>query len=182
MAKKKPAKKPALKPDKPRRKRSGGRPKKGERIIGPAELEEINRQWLRRVPLRTIADGLGVAKQTIHEHINRHLKPRWEKELRADLARDMAECEQIAAAAWASFASTGEVKDLELAKWCLEHKAKIAGHFSSTVIRHEGETEVRVAGMSPAEFGAETLLMIKTRAKEARDYEERTRRLGLEGD
>ena len=181
MAKKKAAKKSALKSAK-QAPRKPGKPKRSERVVGPTELQTINRLWLRKTPLEKIAAVIGVHHSTISHHIKMHLRPRWEKELRADLAEDMAKCAEIEAAAWASFESTKNVRDLDAVRWCLEHRAKIAGHFASSTIRHEGETEVRVAGMSPAEFGAQTLLMIKTRAKEARDYEERVRRLGLEGD
>jgi predicted transcriptional regulator len=174
MAKKKAKKKgkiPPRKSPKKARKRKAGRPKKDEKIIGPAELELINRLWLRMVPMPKIAAQLGVDRTTVRHHIDKHLRPRWENELRSDLARDMAKAAQLEQAAWDAFEVSGETRDLEMAKWALEHRAKIAGHFAETRIQRSSELEVRVAGLTPAKFGAETMQLIAARIKDQAEDE-----------
>ena len=61
---------------------------------------------------------------------------------------------------------TGEACWLDIVRWSIEHRAKIAGLYAPERHRVEHSGEIRVAGQSPEEFDAETIRLLMERIKE----------------
>ena len=67
---------------------------------------------------------------------------------------------------------------LDLVKWCIDIRCRLAGHFAAVKHRVQIE-EYRVAGQSPAEGMESMLLRIVTKVQERREYEERLQSAGV---
>lgn len=152
-------------------KRKPGRPKTRERLIGPAEREQISALYLRHCPVTAIAEKLGVSERTVRHHLETHIVPVWKAEMAAQLHIDLAKTAEIERAGWKRYEETGDPADLTLVKWSIEHRARIHGHSAPTKVNMQQQSEIRVAGMNPAEFNAETLTLILQKMEERRRYQ-----------
>jgi len=66
---------------------------------------------------------------------------------------------------------TGEVAWLQVVQWCIEHRARVHGHYAPT--RHQVDLggELRVAGMSPDQVDQEMLKRLLVKIEERRRYQ-----------
>jgi predicted transcriptional regulator len=87
----------------PKPRRKPGRPKRSERPIGPAELEEIANRVLQNQPVSQIARAMGVAESTIRYHVENAIKPRWEHDISCSLTHQRAKVDRLEALAWERF-------------------------------------------------------------------------------
>lgn len=152
-------------------KRGRGRPKKGESPTTPEVVETIAEMSLQCYTRQEIANKVGLAKSTVTSIINNKLRPIWREHLWDHLNEDILKVEQIERAAHKRFRKTKDPADLAMAKWAIEHRAKIAGHFAPTKLDVKQHAEIRVAGKSPSEFDEETIQMILRGIQERRQYQ-----------
>lgn len=122
----------------PKARRKRGNPKKNERPITPAVLEQIGILWMRQVPQSVIAERFGVDEKTIRYHLDRSIIPQWEHTMRSRLKEDMARVAHIERVAWERFESAepGETRE-HVEKALLEggHKPRIVKQVVSKVTR-----------------------------------------------
>ncbi len=151
--------------------RQPGRPKKGETATTPAVIETISEMHLQCYTRREIAKKVGLHHSTVTSVIKTKLQPVYREHLWDHLQEDILKVAEIERAAHKRYRKTKDPADLAMAKWAIEHRAKIAGHFAPTRMDIKQHAEIRVAGKSPAEFDAETIQMILRGIEERRQYQ-----------
>jgi AraC-like DNA-binding protein len=155
--------------------RKPGRPKTLERPIGPAEQDRIASLYLRHYPLTAIAEELGVSEHTVRHHLQKHVRPAWREQMAADLGADLAKTREIERAAWERHRETSDPADLAMAKWAVEHRAKVFGHYAAAKMSVQQGPAIRVCGQSPDQFDQETLTLLLERIQERRAYQQSLR-------
>jgi DNA-binding transcriptional ArsR family regulator len=201
---------PKKRPSKPKTpaKRRPGKPKKSERVVSPAVLEEIGDLFLEGVPISQIAKRFEVDPSTIRHHLDTSIRPVWQESMRATLADDLAKVGHIERIAWERFhasqqpetrrqikralveegadpqivekvvtkiTKTGEVAWIHVLQWCIEHRARVHGHYAPTRHHVDMGGELRVAGMAPDEVDKEMLKRLMEKIAERRKYQEALR-------
>ena len=131
--------------------RPPGRPK--VRVVGPRQLQMIERMYLEGNSTYVIGEKLGVTHDTIQHHIDLHLRPRWEAQFKKTEEQHRAEIQVIKQEAWARY-HRSKKEGLADVKWALEQEAKLGGLYAPE--KHEvGEPgEFRAAGQTPEEAAA----------------------------
>jgi len=165
-------KKPAKKTDLETAKRKQGRPKKDESPVTPGVLHSIGEMWLKRNTYQQIADAVGLHKSTVKHHLDKTIKPLWKDSMIDTLSEDLERVKLLEMMAYCKNALSENMDDLGYAKWAIENRAKVAGHYAPTKMMWDGDAEIRVAGLSPVAFDEATLLLILEKIKERREYQE----------
>lgn len=152
-------------------KRGRGRPKKGESPLTPQVVDKIAQMYSRCRPEREIAKEVGVAHGTVHVCIEQRIKPVWRQKMQEHLGEDLVKVQEMEKAAWDKYEVSKDPADLAMARWAIEHRAKIAGHFAPTKLDMKQHAQVRIAGKSPDEFDRETIEIILQGIVERRQYQ-----------
>ena len=143
--------------DKGKSKRKGGRPKKGQSPWTPEVAQRVGEMFLKGASYGEIAAQTGMDKHTVWDRVQSGIQPELRKSEHCNLEADLKETKKLATAAWEAFRKGKDLKDLDLARWAIEHRAKIFGHYAPTKQKIETQDEVRIAGMSAADLDAEIL-------------------------
>lgn len=143
-----------------------GRPPKGKSKVTPAVFEKIYDYHLLAMTVREIAKELGLGKSTVADTIKKRVGPVIKERLKETLEDDLAKTQSIERAGRKRYAETGDPDDLAMAKWAIEHRAKVAGHYSAPGASGVGVSDFRVAGKTAAEFDEETVAILFARIKE----------------
>ena len=151
--------------------RRQGRPKKGQSPLTPEVIDKIAQMYSRCRPEREIAREIGVDSSTVHACIVQQIRPIWREHMLEYLGEDLIKVREIETTAWEKYRASKDPADLTMAKWAIEHRAKVAGHFAPTKLDIKQHAQVRVAGKSPAEFDQETIEIILKGIIERRQYQ-----------
>ncbi len=139
------------------KRRGRGRPKKGESPKTPEVAQKIGELFLKGATFGQIASEVGLDKAGVWHHVHDEVQPELRKSEHCDLEADLKETKKLATTAWKAFGASKDLDDLALAKWAIEHRAKIFGHYAPTKQKIETQDEIRIAGMSAADLDAEIL-------------------------
>ena len=139
------------------KRRGRGRPKKGESPKTPEVAQKIGEMFLKGATFGEIAKEVGLNKSVVWRHVQDEVQPELRKSEHCNLEADLKETKKLATTAWSVFKKSGNVKDLDLAHWAIEHRAKIFGHYAPTTQKIKLPDEVRIAGKTPAELDDEIL-------------------------
>jgi hypothetical protein len=77
-----------------------GRPKRSDRVIGPAELVVIARMYLSNTPIAKIAESFGVHHSAIHHHLDHTLRPLWNLSVMHAVEVELAKIDELERIAW----------------------------------------------------------------------------------
>lgn len=151
--------------EKEKAKRKGGRPKKGQTPWTPEVALRVGEMFLKGSTYGQMAAATGMDKHTIWDHVREDIQPELRKSAHNNLEDDLRRTRDLEQFALECYALSGDPKKgerrdpklLELARWAIEHRAKIFAHYPPTRHRVETKDEVRIAGMSPAELDEEVM-------------------------
>jgi hypothetical protein len=166
----------AGKPPKAPTKRKGGsnRPavRPAVRIIGAKQLREIERMLLDGLSTYAIAERLGVARETIDGHVERHIRPWWRQQAARSSDQLKAEVQRVKEENWKRYRKS-PIVGLADVRWAVEQEAKLGGFYAAEKHEVSGAGEFRAAGQSPQEAAAAFLrklvgmaVVLKTEARD----------------
>lgn len=158
--------------------RPDGRPK--IRIIGPKQLEIIERMYLEGHATYVIAQKFGVCRETIDEHIERHIRPRWKAQLEKTEDQHRAEVQAVKTENWKRYRNAKK-EGLADVRWALEQEAKLAGYYAPEKHELAGPGEFRAAGQTPEEAAAVVLSKLVELAMKLKAREEAEGGVAIEG-
>ncbi len=101
---------------KPRRK--PGRPKASEKPVTPEVLETIAAMYSRGDSLRTIADAVAIAFQTVAYHLKTTIQPLWREGMVVEAHVEMARVAELERTAWRKFESCEPITREQLRHEC----------------------------------------------------------------
>jgi predicted transcriptional regulator len=125
----------------------------------------------------TLADDLakvGHIERIAWERFHVSQQPETRRQVKKALVDEGAD-PQVVEKVITKITKTGEVAWLQVAQWCIEHRAKVHGHYAPT--RHQVDMggELRVAGMSPDQVDKEMIKRLFEKIEERRTYQKALR-------
>ena len=122
--------------------RARGRPKRSERVIGPAELDQIREMWVRGETQTAIGTALDVDRSVVARHLDRNIIPVIRQSQAIDTRKQLARVEYLYRVAWELFAQSQSpekrISEEELIARATEHgeeTAQLAKRITSKMYR-----------------------------------------------
>jgi hypothetical protein len=97
----------------PPEKRKAGRPKRKEQPVTPEKIEQIGELWATGHTREEIGTVIGISRQAVDYHIQRTIKPLWEKSVLVSMGEALAEIDALKRVAWRQFRSDGAAETRE---------------------------------------------------------------------
>ena len=121
--------------------------------------------FLKGATYGEMATATGMDKHTVWDHVRDHVQPRLANSEHCNLEDDLRRTKDLEEAALEAFTLSckpefkgpRDTRLLELAKWAIEHRAKIFGHYAPTKVKDVTQDDVRIAGKSPSELDEEVV-------------------------
>lgn len=104
--------------------RKQGKPHKGQKPIGPLELEIIRSGFLRRRPYAWIAKELGVSHTTVANYVKSKILPEFQERADETLSEELARIELVEREAWAGFDRSKQMAETRI----VERTAPVEPH------------------------------------------------------